>query len=98
MGAAQNFDVNDESQNPAPETAPASPPPRSSGGRNIAIVGVVAVVVVVMLWSAARHGRQTSNGCSGPVASAQGLVGCQAPAFTLKTMDGATAHLADYKG
>src|SRR5215470_8353027 len=97
MGATQNFDVNNASQNA--ESAPAAaPPPHSSGGRNIAIIGVVAVVVAGMIWAAVRFSHRVPAASSGPVANVHELEGRAAPAFTLKTLDGATANLADYKG
>ncbi|HZQ23481.1 MAG TPA: TlpA disulfide reductase family protein [Terriglobales bacterium] len=61
--------------------------------RNPLIIVFVAVIVAVMLYAGLHLARR--SGTSGPTA---GLKGQLAPDFELKSLDGKTVHLTDYRG
>jgi thiol-disulfide isomerase/thioredoxin len=93
MGAELNH-VPLAAENPVP------PAPPRRGGRDAAVIAVVVVAVAAMIWAAVRFSHRVAapGSSSGPVASVHELEGKPAPAFTLKTLEGATANLADYRG
>src|SRR5947209_9380247 len=96
MGADQNLDISGLEQDGTAGTPPDSPPPRRTG-RDVAIIGLVSLVVAGMIFYAVRRPR-IKQADAGPVTNVHELEGRPAPSFTLKTLDGATANLADYRG
>ena len=78
--------------NPSP---PPPPPPRSHNGL---VLTIVVLAVTAMLLAGVYHARNYSPYAKGPVAPGLVKVGQQAPDFELKTMDGKTVHLSDYRG
>jgi peroxiredoxin len=65
--------------------------------RNVIILIVVVLVVAGMIYLGARISRSQKAGLEPPTA-AEVAVGQPAPEFQLKTLDGKTAKLSDYKG
>jgi peroxiredoxin len=65
--------------------------------RNAVILVVVILVVAGMIYLGARISRNQKAGPEPPEAP-QVAVGNPAPEFQLKTLDGKTAKLSDYKG
>ena len=86
-------------QKPIAPPQPDSLPPEGFGGRNLLIIALVALTVAGMIFFAVRHTRLANKlGASSGPASVNDLFGKQAPAFELKTLDGAPVRLADYRG
>ena len=65
--------------------------------RNAIILIVVILVVAGMIYVGARISRKANVGLEAPAAP-EVAVGAVAPEFELKTLDGKTAKLSDYKG
>jgi peroxiredoxin len=65
--------------------------------RNAIILVVVILVVAGMIYVGARISRKSNAGLEAPEAP-EVAVGQMAPDFQLKTLDGKTAKLSDYKG
>jgi peroxiredoxin len=65
--------------------------------RNAIILIVVILVVAGMIYVGARISRKANVGLEAPAAP-EVAVGAMAPEFELKTLDGKTAKLSDYKG
>lgn len=59
--------------------------------RNLIVVAVVAVAVGLMLWTASRMSRNPQRLAGNPT-------GAPAPEFELKSLDGRTVRLSDYRG
>jgi DsbE subfamily thiol:disulfide oxidoreductase len=59
--------------------------------RNLIVVAIVAVAVGLMLWTASRVSRN-------PQRLTSGAAGKPAPEFELKSLDGRTVRLSDYRG
>jgi cytochrome c biogenesis protein CcmG/thiol:disulfide interchange protein DsbE len=59
--------------------------------RNLIVVAVVAVAVGLMLWTASRMSRNPQRLAGNPA-------GAPAPEFELKSLDGRTVRLSDYRG
>jgi len=65
--------------------------------RNAIILVVVILVVAGMIYVGARISRKSNAGLEAPEVP-ELAVGQMAPDFQLKTLDGKTAKLSDYKG
>jgi cytochrome c biogenesis protein CcmG/thiol:disulfide interchange protein DsbE len=81
-----------------PSSAPSEPPPSRRARWLLAAIALVLVVVVgVITWVAVADNDGGAEGTVVPkVLSAK--VGLPAPDFTLKTLDGKSVSLSDYRG
>ena len=69
----------------------------STTKKNAVVLSIVVVVVAAMIYTGAYKSRQQAP--LGPDVAVQGnLTGQMAPDFELKTLDGRTVKLSDYRG
>ncbi len=79
----------------APPPGPEAPVP---GPRNWPVLAIIVLAVTAMLLAGVYHARNYAPYSKGPAVSGAVKVGQPAPDFELKSMDGRTVRLSDYRG